>query len=251
MEFAMYKLLLAGLVLSVYGCAQVQPINAVPYVPPKVTAEKRVEKSYRVGEEIQAYVGERMVRVQDFNVLITETSPNSTRLMPSESFTIRVPPFYTAAMSSTEIAEVLGTVNKGGGEFRVVRLPSVPPLMFLLTDSGSFEGSALNNAGAQMGWTYTPEPAHVRLLPEKGGIKTDLTKGFLNFELVYGGSTRDAFQVLYREYTKEDLVKPAFTQTLVYEKGAGLIRFRGIGLKVAESTNEKIRFSVVTDDYGK
>ena len=72
-------------------------------------------------------------------------------------------------------------------------------------------------------------------------------KGFVNFELVYGGATRDAIQLLYREYTQSDLARPAFSQTLVYDKSDDAIRFRNLQLHVHEASNDRIRFTVTSD----
>jgi len=98
-----------------------------------------------------------------------------------------------------------------------------------------------------MGWSYNPVPSTVRLATCAPSTQIDASKGFVNFELVYSGTTRESFQLLYREYTKDDLARPAFSQTLVYEKERASIRFRNLQIDVHEASNEKIRFNIISD----
>ena len=55
--------------------------------------------------------------------------------------------------------------------------------------------------------------------------------------------------MLYREYTPDDLARPAFTQTLSYAAGSNIIRFRNVRIEVATADNEKIEYTVVADGY--
>lgn len=238
------------LVLAVLsGCASVQPVTRTTYEPRKESIEHRVDTSYTLGSPAQAYVGERMLRIQDYYVKTTESESNSISLNPTEDFELKIPPFMTISVSKSDTAIVKGKTEKNGMTYRVISLPGPAAgiLGFLIDEDGAFEGSAINSMGAKMGWTYTPKPTTVHFVPEPSSTHIDMSKGFTNFELVYGGTSGGSFQVLYREYTREDLARPAFTQTLVYEKGIGSVRFRNIQLSVEEASNEKIIFTVLAD----
>ena len=99
-----------------------------------------------------------------------------------------------------------------------------------------------------MGYTYSPDPPTVRLRPD---FSTSAIRaaGYLNFELVYSGVTKDSIRLLYREYTQSDLARPAFSQELVYERDAGTLRFRNILIRVVQASGEQIKFVVLEDGY--
>ena len=50
-----------------------------------------------------------------------------------------------------------------------------------------------------------------------------------------------------REYTSEDLARPAFYQNLVYESNKKRIRFKDTIIEIHEATNEKIVYTVISD----
>jgi hypothetical protein len=248
----MSRILAVLIAVTATSCASVQPVSTETYQAPSTQTEHRIDASYEIGQSKEAFVGEQMLRVQDYYATVSESGSSSTRLTPTENFTVRVPPFSSISLTPEDSVTVVGTTERDGSTFRLVSLPgpSTQQLKFLITNEGAFEGSALNNAGARMGWSYSPQPETVRLIQTPSAARVDATKGFTNFELVYGGTSRESFQILYREYTRDDLVRPAFSQTLVYDKGNPSIRFRNLQIEVHETTNERIRFTVVADGRG-
>ncbi|MCK7595304.1 hypothetical protein [Pseudomarimonas salicorniae] len=239
-----------ALVAFLVGCSPVQPVKPVVYEPASATSERRLDATYEIGVPKEVFVGDQMLRVQDYHVVTRDTGSHSTRLTPTQDFKVRLPPFATATVDKGDIVRVEGVTERDGRSYRLVELPDPTAglLRFLIDEEGGFEGSALNNQGARMGWSYKPEPSTVRLVPAPSSVRIDTTKGFTNFELVYGGTTRDSFQILYREYSRDDLARPAFTQNLVYEKGGEpVIRFRNLKIEVQEASNDRIRFVVIED----
>jgi hypothetical protein len=113
----------------------------------------------------------------------------------------------------------------------------------LITDDGHFEGSGLGLGNARMGYTYSPAPADVTLRPDSS-TSTVSTAGFINYEIVYSGATKDSMRLLYREYTPQDLVRPAFTQDLVYERGSPTISFRNTLIRVLEASARRFVMSL-------
>lgn len=244
------NLVLLTLLFACAGCASVQPVAPTNFQPSSISTAHKVDASYTIGVPIESFVGERMLRVQDYYVSTRTSSNSSARLLPTEPFVLRVPPLMSVSLSSQDAVEVVGITTRNGKTYRVISIPgdAAQQLRFLITDDGALEGSALNFAGARMGWSYKATPETVRFVPASPTVEINSEKGFTNFELVYGGTTGDSFQILYREYTKEDLARPAFSQNLVYEKNNQDIRFRNLKIQVLESSNQKIRFVVVSDD---
>jgi hypothetical protein len=243
------RLIALTVISTVVGCATIQPVSSTRYQSPAVSTSHKIDTSYTVGVPIESFVGERMLRVQDYYVNTYTSGNTSTRLLPSQPFVLRVPPLMSVSLAAQDEVEIVGTTIRNGTTYRVISIPAAATqqLRFLITDDGALEGSALNSAGARMGWTYKADPDSVRFLPAPPSVKVDSEKGFTNFELVYGGTAGDSFQILYREYTKEDLARPAFSQSLVYEKESEDIRFRNLQIKVLEASNQKIKFTVLSD----
>jgi hypothetical protein len=202
------------------------------------------DKNYRVGEEKSAYVGESMVKVKDYY----ENTTAADMLSATETFRLPLPPLMYTTINAGTAARVIGTTSRDGKTYRVVEVADqmANALRFLLNDDGSFQGSAINTMGAQMGFDYTPNPSSAKLIA-KTFTKIDTTKGAHNFEIVYSGTTKDSLNLLYREYSPEDLVRPAFTQNLTYARDSSSVRFRDMQLRITSADNEKIAFTVLAD----
>ena len=75
----------------------------------------------------------------------------------------------------------------------------------------------------------------------------DSTAGFTNFELIYTGRNAQSLTFLYREYTPNDMAKPAFYQTLTYSADSKTLRFKKIRLGIDEATDERLVYRVLED----
>lgn len=232
-------LIVIALTVALYGCSSVKP------VAPQVSVESKhvFEKNYSLGAEGSAYVGEPIAKMKDYY----EVTSSAEALIAKDPFRINLPPFTHANLPAGTAASVRGITTKNGKTYRLVVIHdrSVPPLSFLLNEDGSFEGSALNGK-AKMGWSYRADPATTRFVGTTL-TKVDVSKGFKNFELIFGGVTKDSINVLYREYTPEDMVRAAYTQNLVYPADAKSIRYRDIAITVKEASNERFRYVVTSD----
>jgi hypothetical protein len=231
-------------ILFVSGCASVQAPSDSQI--PTSAEERVVEKNYTVGLEKTTFVGDAMVRVKDYRV----QKRTQSAMLPSSDFSIFFPLIGpTVAVRADEPLPIVGTTQRDGSEFTLVRFPRSPPISFLITKDGRFEGSGLSPLGnARMGYTYTLNPSTVTFR-HASTTATAIEAGFVNFEIVYSGSTKDSIRLLYREYTPKDLARPAYSQELVYERGAPTIRFRSIVMRVSQASAEDIRFAVLEDGY--
>jgi hypothetical protein len=88
-------------------------------------------------------------------------------LTPTSSFTMSLPPLSHAAVPIGSRVPVVGSTERDGKVYRVVRLPdqSAQFLNILINDDGTFQGSAISALdGARMGFSYLPDPPGVRLV---------------------------------------------------------------------------------------
>ena len=229
-----YAILVATLAFA--GCSSPQPVRYL--TPTPVDSKHTFEKNYVIGEPRQAFVGEPIVRVKDY----WQTLAVAEALAADRAFSLHIP-FVDLPMPAGTRASVTGST---GDSLRVVSIEGkLQAFRFALNPDGTLHGRAMNQVGAWMAWRASAEPA-VRFLPQQI-TSTDTTKGWSNFELVYGGRTGDAITVLYREYTPDDMARPAFTQTLTYALAEKTIRFRNIAMSVESADNQSITYVVTAD----
>ena len=227
------------------GCATVAPATS-PRTPPVISSEQVVERSYTLGKEQVAFVGSVIARVKDYRV---EQTTRQGSMHASRDFSLFYPILGpTVQVKTTDVIPIVGTTERDGATYRLISLPRVPLVKLLITDDGRLEGSGLGLGNARMGYNYTTDPPGVTFRSDTS-TSTVSSAGYLNFELVYSGVTKDSIRLLYREYTQQDLVRPAFSQDVVYERDASTIRFRNVLVRVLQATGEQIRFVVLEDGY--
>lgn len=230
------------LLLLLLPCAIASASSDVTVSP----TEHKVDRNYEIGVQRQAYVGDPIVKVRDYYV----QQASRPVLRANQPFTLKIPLLSTIRVGQESDWLVDGTLERRGVTYRLARLDQIGPalaLKFLITEDGRFEGSAVTVSGSRMGFSYRPDPETVRLLPVTS-TAVATAKGGTNFELVYFGTTGDAINIAYREYTPDDLARPAFSQNLVYSQKDRTIRFRNIVIEVASAGNQSITYTVVSDE---
>lgn len=205
------------------------------------------ERNYTIGQEKTSYVGEPMVSSKSFAV----TRWDEEVYAPTEDFWFKltIGP-DTRFGAGTEMKRV-GSESINGKVYSLVELPS--PMLrnyrLMVDDTGLFIGYVKGphkviSAGANV--FIGVRPRHVQF--EKRTASRARTGGMVtNHEIIYSGRTRDAINLLYREYTENDLARPAFSQNLTYDPSSTSIRFRQTVIRVIEVTGDSIRFVVEAD----
>ncbi len=230
---------LALLICGLLGC--VQPVR--PFAPTVVGTEHVFQRNYELGKTQSVYVGEPVVKFKDYFVRRRQ----GRTMRPSVDF--RVENFKAISARTDEEFPVTGSLTVDGVDYVLIVPKSNATLSILVDASGKPYRKFLDNA--TRAWIVkTPhfEPSDVRFLSEPGAETVDASAGFKNFELVYGGTDGKSFTLTYREYSPEDLIRPAFTQNLTYPVGSTAVRYRGTRLTVQEVTSEKITYTVLADE---
>lgn len=233
--------LLAILVLS--GCVQ----QIRPSLRSHLGTERVFEKNYQIGQKLAAYVGQPIVKVKDYKV----TRFKSKYMRASDDFVISGGIVTITGNKNTDYV-VRGETTINGKTYSVVTLPSsqlVPGFGALVDETGSVHNAALSN-NIVMVYSFSHSPSDLKFIPSQHEeIVVDY--GYLNYELIYGGTDGKSLTITYREYTSKDLARPAFYQNLVYESAQNQIRFRDTVINIHEATNEKIVFTVISDGLSK
>jgi hypothetical protein len=227
--------------------AHINPINKA-----LVDRDHIFLKNYKTGQKMAAYVGQPVVKVKDYRIKRFTTR----EMRASDNFVISGGIVTIAGNTNTDY-EVIGETTRDDKLYTVLKLPRADNSGYvgvLIKPNGSIHNTVLglmsNGKAVEIIYSFVAEPASLRFIHSKKD-EIDKEAGFLNYELVYGGTDGKSITITYREYTAEDLARPAFFQNLVYESKKKTIRFRDTVIAVHSVTNEKIEFTVISDNLKK
>ncbi len=241
----MGKVLWVAVIVLVAGCGEAIGPGGGEYLG----SQRVFERNYEPGEKRTALVEEPVVRVKDYTV----DRYRAGCMRSTDNFVIKGGVVTIAGDKDTEY-EMRGTTTVDDNEFTVVFIPGRPSgtgYGLLIDERGRVYHRALNfhyaySGGDMMVYDFHATPEDLRFF-ELRREKVNAKEGYLNYEIIYGGIDEKSIRMTYREYTSEDLARPAFCQDLLYEAGCREIRFRDTKISVYEATNEKIVYAVVSD----
>ncbi len=227
---------IAGLLIAfVFGCAQ----TIIPWQPEILGYEAIAEKNYLVGVKMTANVGEPIIKVQDY-LLVKRTLP---QMVADVDFKISAHTFEFSGMKGIPY-RITGRTIINGTTFVVLDLRYYG--YELLVDGAGTIYPRLMNGGKLLKATFLVEPPQVHFsYPIEES--TEISKGYQNYEILYGGRDDRSLHFVYREYTRDDLARPAFYQNLVYQVDSGYIRFRGTRIRLHKASSERVVFTVLED----
>jgi hypothetical protein len=160
--------------------------------------------------------------------------------------------------SENEPLEIIGTIQVDRNNYLLVRSLVQSHLigykfLVLFTDDGHFTGSIALERISDQGVIVHETKGQIGIRPVNTTFELvkdetiDTKAGFTNYEIIFTGVTKDTINLLYREYTSDDLARPAFYQNLTYPVDALFIRFKQLKIKVLYVNDESIKYAVVED----
>ena len=69
----------------------------------------------------------------------------------------------------------------------------------------------------------------------------------MSIELIYSGKNDVSLNATYKEYTPDNMARPAFFQNITYRADARQLRFKNFVIKLHDVSNEKITYTVLED----
>jgi len=213
--------------------------------------ERVFDKNYELGNKKTAYTGEPIVKVKDYHILRFK----SGFVKPNTDFTIK--------WSDKEISQgVVGDDYPILGKFmwnnKLYNLVSFPLNSTSKTIDSSQRGVAIDEAGKCIGIETRngigtlirnenichPKDIEFKTVESE---RVNRKLGYVNYEIIYSGTNGNQINAIYREYTNEDLARPAFFQDLLYSADSSSVRFRNTKIEIHEVDNEKIVYTVLED----
>lgn len=228
--------LAASLVLSACA-ATVVPLSAGA----NRTTEQVAETNYTIGEERTAVVGESVIRVKDYTLVRVASSAMTAS--GNAQWTMGLGSGFITAGKTYPI---VGERDVDGVRYRVVEIGTAA---VQVQADGIVHNKGL--VRDQYGTSWIPvipamviSPA-VTFAPATNLDETTIASGE-NFEIVFTGRDSSSMRFQYREYTSENMARPAFSQDLTYPIDAKTIRFRGMVIEVSSVGPDSITYKVVS-----
>ncbi len=200
---------------------------------------QRRERNYEVGVQQSVVVGDALVRARDF----TESTTNITTMQASESFQLSGG-MVTIYFQAGEQLPIVGERISDGVTYTVAQKDWYG---IQVAPDGTIGPGVINGLGTAsqvlMAYRFQATPSTARFTRS---TRTDVHRAATgqNFEIVFNGIDGQAMHFQYREYTADDMARPAFFQDLSYPLGTQVIRFRSLVIDVANVNAERITYTV-------
>lgn len=231
----MYRLLFVVVLFIVSGCASVTEIERGP-----TRTEHVYEKNYDIGIEKSAYIGEEIIKVKDYYIL--KSPVQAMRAKNDFKISAALSPAYYGASGTTY--PIVGKIKQGSDTINLIQVPYFG-LRVGVTQKRNFAGVSVGELNQKLvGVSYDPLDTEFELVNEE---KVDHKSTFVNYEIIFTGLSGQSINLLYREYTSENMARPAFYQNLTYPLDSNYIRFKRLKINVLQIDNEKMKYKVVQD----
>jgi hypothetical protein len=227
----------------IQGCATGQWIN-VEYavIDP---APGGYVKNYTIGQLKTAFIGQEIIKVAicDSFQRTATANQNLTLVGQNKARSIQI------NKNSYSPFPITGTVRFEGKTYNVMN-PNGQEWGVLLSNSGNIYNNRLYNYGYQM--IYLSDS--ILISPDKFEYSAACTRQLsssISFELIYAGKNDISLNTTYKEYSVNDLARPAFFQNITYQADAKQIRFKDFVIQIHDATNEKITYTIHEDGFNK
>lgn len=237
--------ILVACVASVVGCTTPIRYEGARHV----SQDHVVTRSYQLGVPKTVSVGEAIVKVEDYWADISEQPV----ALPTKSFTVKGGPVALVYEQGKEYP-VRGLIAVEGKDYAVVPNSSNPSgySAALVSPDGSIYNRVVGTNPNLRGdhvmvvYTMTIDPSDAKLVRQRSQT-VNMTKGFINYEILYTGTSANAINLTYREFSPEGAARVAFFQNLTYPADAKSITFKQLRIAVDRATADGITFTVVAD----
>jgi hypothetical protein len=231
------------IVVLISGCAH----TAKPTRSDATNFKEVKLKNYSIGTKSTVSVGESLVRVKNYTVLELMSSMQATSDFNLSGGLMDVAVNVNGRKGQK--FDIVGEVEANGKYIKAIKIPG-SRLVFGIYSDGKFSGIAASFSymtspikGVNI---YKVTPEHTRFIPAK---TTHVLEDYPyeNMEITYSGMSGNGIHLLYREYSIKDLIRPAFTQELIYPTDSKSIRFRKYKIKIHNVTPEIFIYTVVEE----
>ena len=223
------------------GCA-----HTAKHAAPRSEFKQTNQQNYRLNSTLICRVGDAAVSRKQYQEYLNYggvRSDKNFRIKGGLS-TVSVD-FYG---SPATIYEMYGTLNG----MKAYKIPdSRRGLVFCIDENDRFSGYV---AGITYGYSpvtgvnqYAIDPEDTKFIEVLLSRTPVPGQPYTNHEIIYSGRSGTEVFFTYREYTVDDLARPAYSQDLVYPHDTEIIQFKNYAIKLIDATPRKLTYSVIED----
>ena len=233
------KLAILVAALSVGAC-----VSSVAFAPRSelISSERVSDKSYRLGQVSEAFVGNPIIKVRDYKQeIIAGDVVTINKDFSLNGF------LFNKDFTKGETYKYGGTANLNDQEMEFFWVDGFRGILF--NRDGEVQKKILSSSGGTtvyVAYTYENDGGAGAVSRETIQATTNTPDG-QNFEIIYSGISDDTIRLQYREFTDDNMARQAFFQDLTYPISAKQIRFKHIVLDVISVGSDRIEFRVVSD----
>ena len=236
-KISLFSILLIAL-MFIAGCSQ----QVRPSPKTYIDSTRIFDRNYEIGQKLAAYVGQPIVKVKDYKV----KRFNSKHMRASDNFRMTGGGVVHIVGDSNTDYRVKWDTTMDGVTYTVVSASKSRPNLGVLVDSNGGAHNKVLNRDIVMLWDFDITPKDLKFTSSKDE-EIDVNAGYMNYELIFGGTDGKSITISYREYTSKDMARPAFYQNLVYEVGKEKIRFKDTVIKIHSIDSEQIMYTILSD----
>lgn len=234
--------------LLLAGCASVQPNHPGERITLD-NVEQVNDRNYTLGVEQTAVVGDPVVRLKAYQVRHLTT--HATHYTVNEPCKVRIGIYWDALNPGDELP-VAGKADCDTGSCTVLEVlhrEGNARMGTRIDAQGRPVGAALNiSFDAKLVGSASLTPSTCRFVPvEAHDAIVDKGGAYRNFEILYGGIDGQTLRFTYREYSFDDLARPAFSQAFSYPLGSATVKFKNVTLRIVDAKPDALRYVVEAD----
>lgn len=227
------------LIQGCYGSINSKWINTqcIPIIP---TSGGYV-KNYTLGERKTAFIGQEIIKVEICDGIQKNVIFGRDNII-DDKYNMK-----QFSLNHNTISPIFCTVEYDGKTFNVTRDSDINmPWGLLISHDGNINQNGIYSHRFEQIYSLDS----IVINPDKVVYSNSCirkTPTAISFELIFAGKNDVSLNTTYKEYSYNDLARPAFFQNLTYQANAKQIRFKEFLIQIHDVTNEQIIYTVLED----
>lgn len=220
------------------GCANVTSLK--PHI---ISTDEVKQTSYKLNVPLTRYIGDPIINKKDYRIIVY--SPKVVEVMNDLNVQDENGNHVYSGKAHTRF-KIIGQAFENNTKNYLIKLYNpYMPIIIGIDSTGNYSGLTIGPMSRKIArLSFTPENVKFRYVNSNS---IDSNSPYINYEIIFTGMTNQSINLLYREYTLDNLAKPAFYQNLSYPTNTKIIRFKKLKIQVHKIDNQQIHYTVVED----